>query len=97
MFAISQQHPAGQKPFSVQVSDSEIIAGIGGAVFSNVGGELTLEGVSVTGSQFATVVSTGTAAQSEEGSTFLRNVAVSNSDIVVSNDFKRPLTSYAIF
>lgn len=88
MFAVSQQHPAGQKPFSVQVSDSDISAGVGGAAFSNVGGELTLEGVTVTDSVFATVVSTGTAAQSDEGSTFLRNVAVSSSDIVVRNERK---------
>lgn len=83
MFAISQQHPAGLKPFRVQVSESEISAGVGGAAFSNVGGELNLDGVSVTGSAFATVVSTGTAAQSGEGSTFLRRVSVSSSDIVV--------------
>ena len=95
MFAISQQHPAGQKPFSVQVSDSDINAGVGGAAFSNIGGELTLEGVTVTDSVFATVVSTGTAAQSDEGSTFLRNVAVSTSDIVVRNEHKSILIAYA--
>lgn len=85
MFAVSQQHPGGLKPFKVQVSESEITAGVGGAAFSNVGGELTLEDVTVSGSAFATVVSTGTASQSGEGSTFLRSVTVTSSDIVVRN------------
>jgi len=93
MFAVSQQHPGGQKPFKLQVSDSEISAGVGGAAFSNVGGELTLEGVTVTGSAFATVVSTGTASQSGEGSTFLRSVTVTSSDIVVRNSVQKALSS----
>jgi len=83
MFAVTQQHPAGLKPFKFQLSDSVITAGVGGAVFSNVGGELTLEDVTVTGCAFATVVSTGTGSQSGEGSTFLRSVSVTGSDIVV--------------
>jgi len=85
MFAVAQQHPGGLKPFTVQVVDSQISNGFGGAAFLNVGGELSLEGVTVDSSALATVVSTGTATGSGEGSTFLRSVTVTTSDIVVRN------------
>ncbi len=82
MFAVSQQNENGGRPFSVQVSGSTITGAMAGALFSNIGGELSLEDVDVDSSVLMTLVSTGSSSTSE-GSTFLRRVTVTNSDIAV--------------
>jgi hypothetical protein len=88
MFAVLQQTEVGQKPFNVQVSSSEITGAMGGAAFSNVGGELMLEDVNVSSATLMALVSTGSSLSGDEGSTFLRGVTVTNSDIVVRKDVK---------
>ena len=82
MFAVIQQNGDGGQPFSVQVSGSTISGAMAGALFSNIGGELSLEDVDVGSSVLMTLVSTGSSLASD-GSTFLRRVTVTNSDIAV--------------
>ena len=57
----------------------------GGVLFSNIGGELTLEDVSMVASTLTSIVSTGSSSTTE-GSTFLRRISVSNSNISVRAD-----------
>ena len=83
MFAVRQQNDNGEQPFKVQVFGGTVTGAMGGAAFSNIGGELILEDVSVDASTFMSLVSTGSTATSE-GSTFLRRVTVTNSNIMVS-------------
>ena len=55
----------------------------GGTLFSNIGGELSLEDISIENITGITAISIGTLF-SLEGSAFLRRVKVSNSDVTVS-------------
>jgi hypothetical protein len=82
MYAVLQENENGKKPFKVQVFESAITGASGGVAFSNVGGELTLEDVSVNASSLMSLVSTGSSSTSE-GSTFLRRITVTNSDVMV--------------
>lgn len=84
MFAVRQENDKGGTPFKVQLAEGAVSGGIGGVVFSNVGGVLTLENVMIDSSSFTSVASTGTSSQGDEGSTFLRGVTVSDSIIKVS-------------
>lgn len=82
MFVIEQQLEDGSTPFKVEVKDSTIVNGGGGVAFSNAGGELSIEDLTVSGSSFASLVATGSTAE-QEGSVFLRRVEVKESDIEV--------------
>lgn len=84
MFAVKQVNENGAKPFKVQLSGSSISGGNGGVVFSNIGGELTLENVIINSSNLMSLSSTGSSSQGDEGSTFLRGITVMNSTIMVS-------------
>ena len=54
-------------------------------MFSNVGGELSLEGVSVVSSNLISLVSVGSGRLDDsEGSAFLRGIMVTESEIEVS-------------
>ncbi len=81
MFLIEQRNDAGEKPFNLNARGVGIVEGTGGSAFLNVGGEMTLEDVAVSGTTLTTLVSTGAASQGSLGSTFLRRVTVSDSDI----------------
>lgn len=83
MFAVQQQNNAGKQPFKVQVLGSTISGAMGGVAFSNVGGLLTLQDVSVESSTLISLASTGSISSFEQGSTFLRRVTVTNSNIAV--------------
>jgi hypothetical protein len=80
-FAIQQQSEDGGKPFRVELQESQVISADGGVALSNVGGELSLEGVVVDSSILVSVVSTGTSLNGDEGSTFIQDVTVTQSDI----------------
>jgi hypothetical protein len=83
MFAVRQANANGTIPFKVAVSDSQITNAMdSGILFYNIGGELTLEDVSLDSSTVEYFVATGSAA-SNEGSTFLRRVTVADSNITV--------------
>jgi hypothetical protein len=84
MFAVQQQNSNGKQPFKVQVLGSTITGAMGGVAFSNIGGVLTLQDVSVDSSTLMSLASTGSVSNFELGSTFLRRITVTNSDIVVS-------------
>jgi hypothetical protein len=82
MFVIRQYNENNVIPFKVQVSGSKISNAVGGAAFSNIGGELSLEDVTIDSSTLMSVLSTGSLS-SNEGSSFLRRVTVTNSSILV--------------
>jgi hypothetical protein len=81
-FVVQQQNEKGAKPFKLQVFKSLISNGNGGSAFSNLGGELSLEDVTVTDSTFMSLVSSSSL-PTDAGSTFLRNTVVQTSAIMV--------------
>lgn len=81
MFLIQQSNDAGAKPFNLNARGVGIVEGTGGSAFLNAGGEMTLEDVAVNGATLTTLVSTGAASQGSLGSTFLRRITASDSDV----------------
>jgi hypothetical protein len=82
MFAVQQQKVGGALPFNLNVEDSMIRQAVGGVAFSNVGGVLRLDRVSVIDSSLMAAVSTG-GAGSVGGMTVISATTVTNSAIMV--------------
>jgi hypothetical protein len=72
-----------RQPFRIDVFGAEVTNGNGGVLFSNAGAELSIEDLAVRNSTLMSVVSTANSFISD-GSSFLRKIVVSDSDITVS-------------
>lgn len=72
-----------RQPFRLEVSGAEVKNAFGGVLFSNAGAELSIEDLSVADSTLVSVVSTANSLLSE-GSSFLRRVLVTRSNVEVS-------------
>jgi hypothetical protein len=84
---VRQVNDNGVAPFKVQISDSTFSNAIGsgddnGTIFVNLGGELSIQDVSLDSSNLLSFVTTGSS-NTTEGSTFLRRVTVKECDISV--------------
>lgn len=84
--AIVQMTSSGLKPFGVALDFVDVENAMGGGVlFDNVGGDLNLERVSfVNVNDFMSLIATGASQVSGPGTTFLREVDVSSSSVMVS-------------
>jgi hypothetical protein len=91
---ILQSNKNGIAPLKVQISDSTFTNATGrGNIFVNIGGELSLVDVSLDSSSVMSFVTTGSS-NTTEGSTFLRNVTVMKSDVMVSLESTKPCSFF---
>lgn len=84
MFVVQQQNPTTQ-PFNVNIQDSRIRDGNGGAAFSNAGGVLSLTNLEIFDTTLMAAVSTGSA-NGVTGMTMVSATTVVSSSIMVRYD-----------